>query len=404
LLEDSSTPVPSESIKAGFQGFTTPEACRRLTAPWVPRCGVPALIREQSKAFPCSREVERIESFIYFSGVAHIVRRGSSMRGDVFRRVKRMKVEAGQWEKIRPSIKIFNPFTGEHSGIGEAWTLTPAYWREVALADLLSPRYGFASSSRLYPRKPRRPGGIAPTVAEYLREGTGILPKHSLVIEKLYGSTDYDAFMEALRAWRILSITRPGIELRPRWVKSPKCGRIFARRPALQQIPSRLRPGVLAGKDRPLYEVDYTGCHMNLIRSIAGLPPQDDPWKELTRELKDSGYRISRPLTKALVTPVLYGQGKGKFCEVNSAVVENPGELYGRIRRELPQNPQPLKIMQMESRILLDVLARMNEAGIPPGLSIHDSILTEYPEIVKPLMLEISEEITGFPQPVELTG
>lgn len=408
MLEISSPALPGQETetpqnpRSSLQRFTTPEICRRLSKSWEPRRGVPALIHEQAQFNIRRTETERLEAFIYFNGIVHLPRKGTRLEGSVFRDIKIKKTQAGQWQRIKPSVSIFDPVNGTEHGIPEAWTLTPEYWQEVIFSELESPRYRFGSkSTRHYPRKPRKPSRIPPETAEYLQRDTGLLPAHLIVMELIYGAGDYDSFLEALKGWRHLSVCIPGRTVSTSWRQSKKCGRLYCHSPALQQIPRVIRFKGLTGMNRDPREVDFTGCHLNLIRSIAGLPPQQDPWKELTEQLRDQGYPgVSRDITKSLITPVMYGSHKGQFCKVNGSVIANPGELYDWIRRTLPQNPQPVKVMRMESRILLDVLARMKEAGIPPGLSIHDSVFTEYPEIVKPLMLEISEQITGHPQPV----
>jgi len=57
----------------------------------------------------------------------------------------------------------------------------------------------------------------------------------------------------------------------------------------------------------------------------------------------------------------------------------------------------------LESDILRGVLRRMKAAGIPPGLPLHDSLLTTEPGAVAVFMTEESERVLGRPLPLRIS-
>lgn len=61
------------------------------------------------------------------------------------------------------------------------------------------------------------------------------------------------------------------------------------------------------------------------------------------------------------------------------------------------------KLHMLESDILRGVLRKMAAAGIPPGLPLHDSVLTTEPGAVAAFMTEESERVLGRPLPLRIS-
>lgn len=395
-------PLPLEPARA----YCHPGLCKRLSPEYRPMHGVPSRIRAEAVQYGnLSREVERLEVFMYSAGLAHIPRRACLCHPRSLEAVKRAKLEARQWTRIHGAVRIPRG-GGRYDNIPEAWTLTPEYAREIAAEEPEGRfRFGSATPQRFH-HPPRRepPGNLPPELAEYLHRGTGLRPLHLPGLDLVQSSPDLETYRKRLQGWRILALCAPGLEIRPTWRGSGKCGRINARDPALQCLPGVMRLRALEAPGRRLREVDFRACHYQLRRILAGWDPLPDPWNHLAGYLHGAGFHVPPEAVKAMAHPVFSGQGRASFIRQYADLVIDPGGLFDTLREVFPRELRisANEIMRLEALIMADILTGMNRAGIPAGLPLHDSILTPYPEEVRAIMEASSLDITGHILPVKI--
>jgi len=279
---------------------------------------------------------------------------------------------AGSWCRMPAIIAIGRPYALEliRADKGE---------RYAGLLDYLNGR----------PLRARAPHctNLPADLAAYLEAGTGLLPDHETALRIL------DAGGKPA-GWRVLALEAPGAPLRPSWC-GKDCGRFYAMRPALQSLPKDYRREALfpAGSGEGFAELDFSCCHANIARILAGLEPALDFYAELARV-----FAISRERVKEMVLPILhgrtraehvhrYGWGSDRFYDGIVGSLSAPGE----------------RLHELEADIMRGVLRRMKAAGMPAGLPLHDSILTAEPGAVADFMREESERVLRRPLPFRIS-
>jgi hypothetical protein len=94
-------------------------------------------------------------------------------------------------------------------------------------------------------------------------------------------------------------------ELRPIW-EQHEWGRLYARAPALVNMPKVLLPALRTVTDTPLWEVDFSSFELRIAAGITGQKlPEGDAYGEIAGKVG-----ISRGRVKGVVNPMLHGQTK----------------------------------------------------------------------------------------------
>lgn len=83
-----------------------------------------------------------------------------------------------------------------------------------------------------------------------------------------------------VNAWKSISRYATGTGIKPSWHKT-RVGRISAYRPDVQNIPRIFRTADVIAPGRELWEVDFSGQHAGIVRTLKGLDPLPAPWASL---------------------------------------------------------------------------------------------------------------------------
>lgn len=318
-----------------------------------------------------------------------------------WRRVIDRKLESGQWVELKPPHRFRNT-DGKPDGLAGVYMLSPDYWREIARRD--------DRSSNKRPKYENLPSEIG----VWLARGTGLRANLPRALNLLLSPEEYTSlegvpetpervYEKALRAWRILSPGGAG-ELRPDWRVSLACLWLYSRRPYLQGLPQQTRLYALETLEgEQVYEADYAGCQVNIIRGREGEAPVMDPYTRLEQALRLEGCELGRATIKGLLLPVLHGRERHVFTW-RARGIPNAGVVYDTIRKAL-EIPESLELMQIQGRIMLRVLEAFRRVNLPPGFPVFDSLVTPYPEKAREIMeRESGQEIGSSPIPVRVVG
>jgi len=375
---------------AGAPAFHGPAEYPSLTPEYRPPRGIPGPVFAAASSFPHARSKEhrdglaRLEAGLLYCGAARVRGNRVPLPEKRFPLILQEKLERGEWLEVKP-VSRYTDADGAPRTLPRVLALDPDYALQLISLDT-GERYAtfpdYLIGRRLAPRV-TRVSGMPADLAAYLEAGTGLVPDHAAALRVFYAGGKP-------RGWRLLSLEPPGRELRPSWHGSD-CGRFYAFKPPLQGLPKAYRYAALfpTGAGEGFAELDFRCCHPNIARILAGKDPEPD--SDLYGELAAaSGY--SREHVKEMVLPILYGRTRGEhknrfgrdslgFYDAILGMLHAPGD----------------KLHMLESDILRGVLRKMAAAGIPPGLPLHDSVLTTEPGAVAAFMTEESERVLGRP-------
>jgi len=378
--------------------------------------GVPSLIFHESLKYTQKREVQRIESRLYYFGPSRIPRSGTTYRD--IKKLKHLKTEARQWRQIRSRLvyqeeqkdKEGNKFIAWRN-FGSIWILEPEYVYQILNEDQEQRRYRFGTASKMNNTTPPLPSNLRPDLAEYLRGGTKIFPNHAPAYEALYkpiekeDPTAYQEYMDALKAWQTLSKIRPGHEIKPHWSVSLKDGRLYCHSPYLQGISGNFRNKCFTDKNGgSVAEVDISSCFINLALIEQGRNPIPDYWKYAAGILREKGYRITDKQASNMGNEIFGGCSKGLFCQRYADILADPAAFFEDYRGIIPVKGNHNALSMQAAAIMERVLLDMMNTGIPPGILVHDSVVIPklYAEQVKKIIVNASEELTGCPLHVKV--
>jgi len=380
---------------AGAPVFHGPGDYPSLTPAYRPPRGIPGPVFAAASRFPHARSTEhrdglaRIEAGLLYCGAARVRGNRVPLPEKRFPLILREKLERGEWLEVKP-VSRYTDADGSPRVLPRVLSLSPRYALELISQDT-GERYArildYMNGLRLPVRVPRV-SGMPADLAAFLEAGTGLIPDHAAALRVFYAGGKP-------QGWRMLALEPPGGELRPSWHGAP-CGRFYALRPPLQGLPKAYRHAALfpAGAGEGFAELDFRCCHPNISQILAGREPVDDIYGELAE-----AFRLSREHVKSMVLPILHGRTRqehvhrfgrrlaGFYDTVLSTFAARGDELFA-----------------LESDILRGVLRRMKAAGIPPGLPLHDSLLTTEPGTVAGFMAEESERVLHRPLPVRVSS
>lgn len=183
-------------------------------------------------------------------------------------------------------------------------------------------------------------------------------------------------------AWKQIRNNGRGF-IKPSW-KLAKNGRIYTRRPALQNLNAAFRrPEIIAGGGQ-LYEVDFSAQEPNIFLKITGRT-SDFSYNEIPQDI--------RPDFKAFLTAALHGQGFQGFrncrrLELPEAEIKSSYENYKRIAEERgfifsgfnTKRGFCDRLQKIGANILLYTLELAYNGNIEQGatfLPLHDGIILE---------------------------
>jgi len=327
---------------------------------------------------------------LLYYGAAIVRGNSTALPEKRFPRILQEKIDREEWFEVRTFSRYRAP-DGSPRTSPRVLALTREYALELIRGDT-GERYAdfsqYVLGRALPPRIPRATG-LPADIAAYLEAGTGLLPDHETALRVLYSGA-------SLKGWRVLSLEPPGRELRTEWRGKP-CGRFYSAGPNLQGLPQAYRLAALspAGAGEGFAELDFRCCHPNIARALSGLPPEPDLYTELAELF---GY--TREHVKDMVTAIMHGRTRAQhvFQYGPEAVA-----FYDAIRGSLKTTGGRDKLFLLEGEILRGVLRRMQAAGIPSGLPVHDSLVTTEPGAVAGFMEAESERVLGVPLPVRIT-
>lgn len=323
-----------------------------------------------------------------YYGAARIRGNSTALPEKRFPFILQEKLERGEWLEVRPLSRYRGP-DGSPRTLPRILELSREYALELIRGDT-GERYAdfsqYVLGRALPPRVPRTTG-IPSDLAAYLEAGTGLFPEHETALRVLYSGA-------SPRGWRLLALEPPGRELRPSWCGKP-CGRFYAFRPPLQGLPKAYRLAALspAGAGEGFAELDFRCCHPNISRILAGIEPEPDVYGRLAEP-----SRYSREHVKEMVLPILHGRSRAEHVH---RFGRRSAGFYDAVLGTLQARGNEL--FRLEGDILRGVLRRMRAAGLPPGLPLHDSLLSTEPGIVAGFMEAESERVLGVPLPVRMS-
>lgn len=390
----SAEPYHGPEPGPGAPVFHGPGDYPSLTPEYRPPRGIPGPVFAAASRFPYARStahrdgLARLEAGLLYCGAARVRGNRVPLPEKRFPLILREKLERGEWLEVKP-VSRYTDADGAPRVLPRVLALSPRYALELISQDT-GERYArildYMNGLRLPVRVPRA-SGMPADLAAFLEAGTGLIPDHAAALRVFYAGGKPCG-------WRLLALEPPGGELRPSW-HGAQCGRFYALRPPLQGLPKAYRHAALfpAGPGEGFAELDFRCCHPNIALILAGLEPEDDIYGELA-EL--SGY--SREHVKAMMLPILHGRTRQEHVHLFG---RRSTGFYDTALSTFAARGDELFIL--ESDILRGVLRRMKAAGIPPGLPLHDSLLTTEPGTVAGFMAEESERVLHRPLPVRIS-
>lgn len=374
--------------------FHGPAEYPSLTPEYRPPRGIPGPVFAAASRFPLARSTEhrdglaRLEAGLLYCGAARVRGNRVPLPEKRFPLILREKLERGEWLELKP-VSRYTDAAGAPRTLPRVLALSPLYALELISQDTEEryAEYLDYVNGRPLPRRVPCVSGMPADLAAYLEAGTGLIPDHAAALRVFYAGGKP-------RGWRLLSLEPPGGELRPSW-HGAKCGRFYACRPPLQGLPKAYRHAALfpAGAGEGFAELDFRCCHPNISRILAGLEPEPDIYGELAEV-----FKYSREHVKSMVLPILHGRTRAEHVHRYGSRLAG---FYDAILSTLAARGDELLVL--ESDILRGVLRRMKAAGIPPGLPLHDSMLTTEPGTVAGFMAEESERVLHRTLPVRIS-
>ena len=387
-------PDNGPGFNPGAPVFHGPGDYPSLTPAYRPPRGIPGPVFAAASRFPHARSTEhrdglaRIEAGLLYCGAARVRGNRVPLPEKRFPLILREKLERGEWLEVKP-VSRYTDADGSPRVLPRVLSLSPRYALELISQDT-GERYArildYMNGLRLPVRVPRV-SGMPADLAAFLEAGTGLIPDHAAALRVFYAGGKP-------QGWRMLALEPPGGELRPSWHGAP-CGRFYALRPPLQGLPKAYRHAALfpAGAGEGFAELDFRCCHPNISRILAGLEPEPDIYGELAEV-----FRYGREHVKSMVNAILHGRTRQEHVHLFGWWSTG---FYDAILSTLAARGDELHAL--ESDILRGVLRRMKAAGIPPGLPLHDSLLTTEPGAVAVFMTEESERVLGRPLPLRIS-
>jgi len=378
--------------------------------------------RRDTRKGSLSRDIiASVDAFLYASLTGRIPRESMRILGGAWYKLRDARLESGQWIEVKPAawFPAEGKEGGKRDGLAAIYMLSPAYRREIMESGQQSGH--FAGQGHLKARRKLKPDhmpaaswSIPCNLREAMKRGTGLKARIDIVLamlEKPTGFLEYPKapagalalFMRAARGWRILAPLYPGEELRPSWHLHDECRWLYARKPAIQQLPGVVRLNALEGLNgEPLSELDFNGCQLNIALQAKGEEYRIDPYRIVLNHLRLNSWNLDRDEVKALTIPMLHGRSRHDYLWLyRTGEVLYPVHVYDLINEVLPEL-RGLPLMIPQGGIMLAALVTLVEVGKAPGLPLFDSILTPYPELAEPAMKEAARRILDTSESIPL--
>ena len=231
------------------------------------------------------------------------------------------------WDFTNATARRFLPSSELILANAGPWVVDNAF-------DYLDGRYHFRGTRQeseviLYPESGVE---ISPNVVDRLVAGTGLTFNLRRAIECLDGKAEVEQaklLLSAQPAVGFLGIRDP---IHTRWEQKP-CGRLYASRPAVVNMPKLLRAAWRPIGDGITTEVDFQSFELNILLAAAGLDGQGDFFADTAEEVG-----TSRAMLKSVFNPLLHGQTIGNLVGAKKWVeLECRKSLEEFLRRHLPE-------------------------------------------------------------------
>lgn len=232
---------------------------------------------------------------------------------------------------------------------------------------------GFVDMRNRQVRKYQKIKGVNKHLKESLK-GTKIYFDKSNAFKVLLSKKS--TVSEVRKKWRVFRYFKDGL-LKPNWKFDH--GGLYSSKPNVQGLPAFIRNSCLYS-NRPLYEVDINGSHLNLARHLSRMPFQKDPYSKIA--LKTD---MDRDTIKAATNPFING---ASFERLKDEGVLDNKEQFEKISYHLRSVPFIRAYRQADEKDLaFEVLHGHEGKVIIPcisksgGWSFHDGIISSDPNI-----------------------
>lgn len=192
----------------------------------------------------------------------------------------------------------------------------------------------------------------------------------------------------------------PNVELRPIW-EQHEWGRLYCKKPAAINMPSKLLSSLRSIEDLPLWCVDFSSFELRIACEFAGQAlPDDDAYRHIAEPCG-----LTRERVKAVINPMLHGQTRHQCwygLETGSQARADRPLIEDELRRSLPllfaeldQLRRDAAILQREgARVFFACMAEaMNHCEIKSaGLPKHDGWVFAGSESQAKAVLEVFQK------------
>jgi hypothetical protein len=252
---------------------------------------------------------------------------------------------------------------------------------------------------------------ISPHVAARLEEGTGLTFSLTHALPILNG------LVEEKRA-RILQAGQAALgwlgsdqPIHTSWIQKPT-GRLYASRPPIVNLPSRLRPALKPLNGGILCEVDFQNFEPRILHAEAGIPAPPGDYTEFV----GNQIGLRREDVKAVLNPALHGQTQGNLVGSEEwEKLKNRRKVEEFLKRDCPAVWEMIETIQNDDSLLqrrgAQVFFRAYEMALkaedlPAGIPLHDGwVFPAKDEAqllrVKDLFEQVGTDTLGQPMPVK---
>jgi hypothetical protein len=255
-------------------------------------------------------------------------------------------------------------------------------------------------------------GVIIPShVAEHLEEGTGLSFNLNNALPILNGLEEEKRARTLLASQAALNWLGSPHPIHTSWIQKPS-GRLYASRPAIVNLPSRLRPALRSVNDGILCEVDFQNFEARILHAEAGiLAPEGD-----YAEFVGNQIGLHREDVKKVLNPALHGQTQGNLIGTKQwEKLEHRIKVEEFLKREFPKVWDTIAMMQKDgcflqrrgAQVFIPALERaMTAEDLPAGIPLHDGwVFPAEDEAqllrVEQIFEEVGTETLGQPMPVK---
>lgn len=258
---------------------------------------------------------------------------------------------------------------------------------------------------------PDSPVAIPPHVASRLEEGTGLTFNltHALPTLNGLGEEKRARILQAgQNALGWLGSCQP---IHTSWIQKPT-GRLYASRPAIVNLPSRLRPALRSLNGGILCEVDFQNFEPRILHAEAGIPAPPGDYAEFV----GNQIGLQREDVKAVLNPALHGQTRGNLVGAEEwEKLQNRIKVEEFLKRDLPAVWEMIEIIRNDKSLLQRRGAEvflpayemaLKSENLSAGIPLHDGwVFPAKDEAqllrVKDVFEQIGSEILHQPMPVK---